>query len=135
MLLPKSGAARADLRLGFANASCPSPQESTRGKQSAVRGKSGNNESRLGCGIAQVVHQQHAAVRARIAVDQSANVMVLGEKDPIFPDGLRQQGLVTGIRCTLGGMDDIVAALAQGTDGLCHDVGIGEDAHAIQRRP
>jgi len=60
--------------------------------------------------------------------------MIFRKKDAIFPDGLRQQGFVTGIRCALGGVDNIVAAIAQGTHGLRHDVGIRKDAHAIRRR-
>ena len=100
-----------------------------------MRGKSSKNESRFGCGSAQIVHQQHAAVRAQIAIDQCTDVVILRKKDAIFPDGLRQQGFVTGIHCALGGMDDIVAAIAQGAHGLRHDVGIGKDAHAIRRRP
>ena len=100
-----------------------------------MRGKRSNNESRLGCGSTQVIHQQHAAVRTQIAIDQRPDVMILRKKDAIFPNGLRQQGFVTGIHCALGGIDDIVASIAQDTHGLHHDVGICKDAHAIRRRP
>lgn len=100
-----------------------------------MRRKSSENESRLGCGNAHVVHQQHAAVRAQIAIDQCTDAMIFRNKDAIFADGLRQQGFVTGIHCALGGMDDIVAGIAQVTHGVRHDVGIRKDAHAIRRRP
>ena len=112
-----------------------SPQECARSKQFVMRGKGSKNESRLGWENAQVVHQQHAAVRAQIAIDQCTEVMVLRKKDAIFPDGLCQQGFVTGIHCALGGIDDVVAAIAQATHGLRHDIGIRKDAHAIRRRP
>jgi hypothetical protein len=41
-----------------------------------MRGKSRENQSRLGRGTAQVVHQQHAAVRAQLAIDQCTDVMI-----------------------------------------------------------
>jgi hypothetical protein len=121
--------------LGFANTPRTSPQECARGKQFLMRGKGREDEGRLGRGSAQVVHQQHAAVRAQVAMNQHTDIMVLRKKDAIFSHGLRQQGFVSRINCALGGMDDIVAAIAQATHGLRHDVGIREDAHVIRRRP
>jgi hypothetical protein len=61
--------------------------------------------------------------------------MILPKKDAIFPDGLRQQGFITGVHCALSGIDDIVAVVAQATHGLRRDVGIRKDAHAMGRRP
>ncbi len=59
-------------------------------------------------GNTQVIHQQHAAVRAQIAINQCTDVMILRQKDAIFTDGLRQQGFVTGIDSALGGINDTI---------------------------
>jgi hypothetical protein len=72
-------------------------------------------------------------VRAQIAIDQCTDVMILRQRDSIFADGLCQQDFVTGIHCAFGGIDDIVAAVAQGAHGPRHDVGIRTDAHTIRR--
>jgi hypothetical protein len=73
-------------------------------------------------------------MRAQIAIGQFTDGVILRKKHAAFPDGLRQQGFVTGIHRALGSMDDIVAGIAQGSHGLRHDVGICKKAHAIRRR-
>ncbi len=73
-------------------------------------------------------------MRAQIAMDQCANVMVLCDEDSPFCDGLSQQGFIARICRPLAYVNGIMAGIAHCAHCLCHDVGIGKDTHAIRRR-
>ena len=73
-----------------AHASDSHSQERPIGELATVRGKRCENQRRFRRGLAKVVHQQNAAVRLRVAVDQHADIVVLGDKDSSLGGGFGQ---------------------------------------------
>lgn len=98
-----------------------------------MRGQRREDQFRFGCGVTQVIYEQHAAMRKQIAMDQRADIVVPRNEHPIFPGGLCQQGSVFGVHRALGGVDDIVTGSAHRAHRPRDDVGVGQDAHAIRR--
>ena len=67
-------------------------------------------------------------------MDQDADIMVFDDDDPRFGHGFSKQSLIARIRRSLTQIDDIVAGSPHCAHGRRHNVGIGEEAHAIWRR-
>ena len=99
-----------------------------------MRGEGGNDQVRFGCRITQIVDEEYTAVRKRVAMDQCADVAVFRDEDALLCSSFCQQGCVTGIGLPLAHEDHIVASGTQRAHGLCHDVGVRKDTHAIRRR-
>jgi hypothetical protein len=55
-----------------------------------MRGQRSEDELRFGRSVAQIIQKQNPAVWAQVAMDQGADVVVLGEEDSPFRDGLSQ---------------------------------------------
>ena len=92
------------------------------------------NKIFFGGGIPHIIEKQHAAVRFRIAINQRANVVVFGDEYPPFENGLRQKQFIAGVNRALGRISHIVACNPHCANRLRHDVGIGKNTQATQRR-
>lgn len=88
----------------------------------------------LGGGIAQIIDKHCTTMRMYISMDKRTDVMVFGEKYPPSGGSFRQQGFIAWIDRSLGCINDIVTNSPHRANRQRHDIGIGEQAHAIGPR-
>jgi hypothetical protein len=84
--------------------------------------------------FANVIEKKNAAVRFRVAMNQCTDIAILGKKYPSFANSLRQQRFVARVDWSFCGISHVMTYSPQREHRLCYDIGIGEKAHAIQRR-
>ena len=118
----------------FADAGDTRSYEASHSQSITVRRQRREYQLGFGRSITQIVEKQYAAMRLEITMDQDTDVLVLGENDPPFGNGFSKQSPVARICRSLTQIDDIVAGSPHCAHGRRHNVGIGEEAHAIWRR-
>ena len=115
------------------NTVAPGAKETTCGKLVTTRYEHGNNQPRFRARVAKIVQEKNAVMRQPIAVHQSTDVAILADENAQLFRGLGQQGSVSGIRCPLGGVGDIVTGFTQRLYCRSDDVRVGQDAHLLGR--
>jgi len=124
----------ASLTLSFANP-CETSSEKCAGRESvAMRRQYCKDQARFRCSIAKIVEKQQATVWVEITMDQSPDIVVLGDKDPPLGGSFGKENLIAGVRGSLANIDNVVAGIPHGAHSLRNDIGIGEKAHATWLR-
>jgi len=97
-----------------------------------IREKRCEDQSGFGGGVARIVDQYRSAVCLRVAMDQCADIVILGDEYSCLRGGFSRLRFIARICCRLRCISDIVTDRPQGANRLRHDIGI--EAHPIRRR-